>query len=57
VLPKVPKFKVDIIVAPLYNKKFYLGIDFLDMVKALLMPHNVHHGYGAILCFSHEEGD
>jgi len=33
------KGKADIIVAPLDDKKFYLGIDFLDTVKAFLMPH------------------
>ena len=33
------KGKADITVAPLDDKKFYLGIDFLDMVKAFLMPH------------------
>ena len=32
------KSKVDITVAPLDNKKFYLGINFLDAVKAHLVP-------------------
>ena len=33
------KGKVDITVAPLDDKKFYLGIDFLDVVKAHLVPY------------------
>jgi len=31
--------KVDITSTPLDGKKFYLGIDFLDMVKAFLVPY------------------
>ena len=31
--------KTDIKIAPLDEKKFYLGIDFLDMVKAFLGPY------------------
>ena len=30
--------KIDITVAPIDDKKFYLGIDFIDMVKATLNP-------------------
>ena len=33
------KGKADITVAPLDDKKFYLGIDFLDTVKAFLVPY------------------
>jgi len=33
------KGNVDSTVAPLDDKKFYLGIDFLDTMKAFLMPH------------------
>jgi len=33
------KGKADIAVTPLGDKKFYLGIDFLNMVKALLVPY------------------
>jgi len=38
------------------DKKFYLGIDFLDMVKSL-NEHDVHHGEGATLCCPLEESD
>jgi len=31
--------KVDITISPLDDKKFYLGIDFLDMVKTFLVPY------------------
>jgi len=31
--------KANITIAPLDDKKFYLGIDFLDMVKAFLVPY------------------
>jgi len=34
------KGKADITVAPLDDKKFYLGIDFLDTVKAFLVPYS-----------------
>ena len=33
------KGKADITIAPLDDKKFYLGIDFFNMVKAFLMPY------------------
>ena len=33
------KGKIDITVAPLDDKKFFLGIDFLDAVKAHLVPY------------------
>jgi len=33
------KSKVDITVSPLDNQKFYLGMDFLDRAKALIVPY------------------
>ena len=31
--------KVDITIAPIDDQRFYLGMDFLDMVKAFLVPY------------------
>eukprot|EP00257_Ricinus_communis_P019332 XP_015578290.1 uncharacterized protein LOC107261709 [Ricinus communis] len=31
--------KVDITIAPIVDQRFYLGMDFLDMVKAFLVPY------------------
>ena len=33
------KGKVDITVAPLDDRKFYLGMDFLDKARASIVPH------------------
>ena len=32
-------FKVNIIVALLKDRKFYLGMDFLDLAKAFIVPY------------------
>ena len=31
--------KVDKTIAPLHNQKFYMGMDFLDTTKAVIVPH------------------
>jgi len=50
--------KSDITFAPLNNRKFYMGLEFLDKAKAIIVPHahHVHLEQWASSCNTHETG-
>lgn len=52
--------EANITIAPIDDHKSNLGIDFLDMVKAFLVPYAntiVHYGEWPAMCCSHKERD
>ena len=50
--------KSDITFAPLNNRKFYMGLEFLDKAKGIIVPHahHVHLEQWASSCNTHETG-
>jgi len=51
------KGKANSIIAPLDDKKFYLGNEHGEDILSTLCQHHVHHGKRAALCCPREKGD